>query len=158
MFKFFIKNQEGRSLAEILIVAFIVIVLATFAVGSISSYRNGQALKDASDDVVSLLNRAHSNTLAGDSQLSWGVHFTSSNMTLFSGSSYTNGASGNTVITLSSVVTLSSISLNGGGSDVIYNRLYGDTSNYGTITVQLSSDSTKTRTVTITKPGVVSAN
>ncbi len=156
--KKFLKNKKGISAIEILIAIATIGVLAAIAVGSISSYRNQQALKDTADDVVSLINRAHSNTLAGDSQLSWGVHFTSSAMTLFSGSSYSSGASGNVVVPISSAVTLSSISLNGAGSDIIFNRLYGDTNQYGTITVQLSSDATKTRTITITKPGVVSAN
>ena len=58
-------------------------------------------------------------------------------------------------MTLSFKVTIFSISLSGGGADVVFERLTGELDKSVTITITLVSDTSKTRVITIQLTGVV---
>ena len=154
------KYTQGFSVIEILAVIAILAILVAIAIPSLSNFRNQQVLKNTSDDIVSLLHQAYAQTNSSLNGTNYGVHFTSSTATLFTGSTYSSGASGNKVINFDSRVTLASgdIALNGGGSDVIFTRLSGDITNYGTLTIRLTSNNTQTKVINIYQTGNVSAN
>ena len=69
-----------------------------------------------------------------DSQ--WGVHFESNKYVLFKGSVYSAVDSYNEEITLPDVLTISAITFNGGGSEVVFSKITGETLNFGTTTIQ----------------------
>ena len=74
---------------------------------------------------------------------------------------FNNNDATNNVITLDSNITIPAsggINLNGAGSDVIFTRLTGDTTAYGTIIVRLASDATSQKTITINQTGSISSN
>jgi hypothetical protein len=87
------------------------------------------------------------------------VHFESNKVTLFVGEVYSSGASTNEVLTFNSIVSIpTSGGINiGGGSDVIFKRLTGDTIG-GTIIIQLVSNTAIKKTISISKTGLVSIN
>ena len=82
------------------------------------------------------------------------MHIGSTKITLFTGSVYSVGASTNQDFNLNSRDSIITISLTGGGSDVVFVRLSGETSQNGTITLS-SSALSQTKTITVYKTGVV---
>ncbi len=152
------SSSAGFALLQMIIVVVIIAVISTVVVYNLSAYRTSQALKNAEDDIASLLGQARAQTLSSQNSSQYGVHLQSTKAALFTGAAYSSGASTNKEIIFDTAVTLASISLSGGGADVVFNRLTGETSQYGTATVQLVSDSTKTKTITISKTGLISGN
>jgi prepilin-type N-terminal cleavage/methylation domain-containing protein len=151
------KKQKGFTFIELLISLAVTALLLAIIIPSFSKFRNEQALKAGTEDILSTINDARTRTLASYNSSVYGVHFTSSSVTLFTGSSYSSGSSTNEVKDLSLAVAIST-SLAGGTSDVVFDRLTGATSNYGTLTIQAVNDTSRTRTITISKTGVISAN
>lgn len=151
-------KQRAFTAIEILIVLAILAILSVTFFGSFSKFHTAQTLKVSSEGIVALLNDARSRTLSSENSMQYGVHFQSDKAVFFVGTTYSSSASTNISFDLDSNSTISSISLQGGGSDVLFNRLYGDTGTYGTITLQLTSDSTKQKIITIAKTGIVSLN
>lgn len=143
-------------MVEILISILILGILLTVTFFSLNSFRKAQALAASEGDMISVLEKAHENTLASINSTNYGVHFTSTQMTLFTGSTYASGTSTNVVTTFDSNVTLSGITLTGGGADVIFDRLVGTTSDYGTLVVSVAGNNSQAKTITITKTGLVS--
>lgn len=152
------SSPTGFTLIEILIVVVILGGILSTTIISLSKFHRAQVLRTTSEEIISLLNDARSRTFSSENSSQYGVHVTSSDATLYIGPTYTSGTSTNKVTTIDSLVSISSISLNGGVSDVLFNRLSGDTNGYGTITLQLVSDATKQKVITILKTGTVSVN
>jgi type II secretory pathway pseudopilin PulG len=156
-----IQHQKGISIVEIIIVIAITAMLIIVVLPTLSSFRNQQALRNTTEDVLSLLNEARSDTQGSLNGTNYSVYIQSTQATYFAGSTYTNGLSTNKVVTYDSRATVPAsggINLNGGGSIVTFNRLSGDTSTYGTIIIQLVSDATQQKTITISKTGFASSN
>lgn len=149
------KNLGGFTVLELLMVISIIAILATIVMLSFSSFRNSSALQTTSEDVISVLNKARNNTIASKDGYQYGVHFSANNMTLFRGTSFVSGDSTNEVSTFDPAIQVASTALAGGGSDVIFQKLTGKTDYYGTLTLQVISDSSKTAVISIEKTGVV---
>jgi prepilin-type N-terminal cleavage/methylation domain-containing protein len=153
-------TNKGITILELLVVLAIIGILAGIIMPSLSTFRKTQALRNTTEEVISLLNKARNDTLASLNSTNYSVRFEESRAVYFAGTSFTEGLSTNKVVTFSSLVTLPSgnISLNGGVTTVTFSRLTGDTTAYGTITLQQTSDSTAQKVITINKTGLVSAN
>ena len=104
--------------------------------------------------IVETLRLARSQTLASKNATQYGVHFSPSGITLFSGSSYVASASTNVVFLLHPGDTISSIAISSGGEDIIFDRLTGATADAGTVTVS-SPDSSLSKSVTIYGTGLI---
>jgi prepilin-type N-terminal cleavage/methylation domain-containing protein len=146
-------HNKGFTVVEILVVIMIMALLSVIVLSGFAGYRNAQSLKNDTDLVLAVLRQARTQTLASQGGTTYGVHFASSTITLFSGSSYVDGVASNDAYTLDTHTQLN-LALNGGSSDVIFKRLSGETDHYGTITVA-TTVSTSTRTITIFKTGLV---
>jgi len=147
---------KGLSLLEILIVIGILILLAGLGAGSLPLFKKTTDLNSSVENGVSLLLQARSKTLSSQEESQYGVRFESGRMTLFRGHVFSSGDPQNQESILPSSVEISDVLLNGGGSDVVFERLTGETIQYGTITFRLTSDTLKTRVITIGSTGVVS--
>jgi prepilin-type N-terminal cleavage/methylation domain-containing protein len=153
-------TNKGITMIEFIIVIAIIGVIAGIVMPSLSTFRRTQALRNATEEVVSLLNKARTDTLASLNSTNYSVRFESTRAVYFVGTVFTDGLSTNKVVSFGSLVTLppANISLNGGVTTVTFTRLTGDTTAYGTITLQQSSDATLQKIITINKTGLVSAN
>ncbi len=155
------KNSSGLSIVEIIVSVAILSLFATISLYSFFALSRRSALDTSATIVKSVLTEARSKTLAGESGTRYGVYFSSSSVTTFSGTSYTANASGNVVSPLQSGVTISNVSLAGGGAcsssscNIIFNRLTGETSLAGTSTVTLRGQDGATTSVTIFGTGIV---
>ncbi len=157
----YILKNKGITVIEIIIVISIIVALSAIILPSLSSFRRERSLDNATQDIISMLNKARNDTVSSLNSMAYGVHFESDKVTYFQGPTFNSIASSNVVLLLDPSVNIPStggINLGGGGSDVIFTRLTGDTVNYGTIILQLTSDATRQKTITISKTGAISSN
>jgi len=152
---FNMKISRGVTLVELLLVVFVAVILLTVIITPLSNFRDNKFLISAAEEVYSVLNEARSSTLTSKEDSQYGVHFESDKVVLFSGASYIANDDNNEETQVRNSVIVSSISLNGGGSDVLFQRLNGKTDNFGNITLQLIRNASSTRTINIEKTGVV---
>lgn len=150
-----LQKQKGFTITEVLIVLAILVVIVTIVVSAFSKFNNNQSLGGAVGEVTSTLNEARANTLASYDNSQYGVHFQSNKIVLFKGSIYSSSDTNNEDIILSSKISISNVSLAGGGNDIIFKRLTGKTDQNGTITLSLISDPTKIKTITIQGSGII---
>jgi len=153
------KTNNGITIIEILIAIAVISIISSIVVLNLSKFRNEQALKNTTIDIVSLLNKAKQNTLSSINSNSYGVHFETDKITLFVAPTYSSGTNTNEVSIFSTTVKIpTSGGINvGGGSDVIFERLTGETIG-GTIIVQQKSNVSRQKTITISKTGIISSN
>ena len=151
-------NKKGFTLIEIAIVLLITTILIAVVVNSFSKFRNEQALKSETEEIISSLQSARDRTLSSENSYQYGVHFTSSSITIFRGASYSSSDSNNIVKNVITGTTISTISITGGGANIIFDRLTASTNTDGTIVVQATDDTTRSRTITISKTGIISGN
>lgn len=149
--------MKGFSLLEIIIVIGILILLAALGTGSLLQFSKTTDLNSSVEAGVSLLLEARAKTLSSQEESQYGVHFESGKIVLFKGAAYSSSDPLNEETALPSSVETASISLNGGGSDVIFKKLTGETDQYGTITFRLKSNTASVRMLSILATGVVSA-
>lgn len=145
MFK---KDNKGITLLETLFALGIVFMLFAFGIKPFEAVRDRQILNNATEDVETLLQEARSNTLASVNASNYGVHFETDSATYFVGSYYSESDPDNKQIIFTDV-SITSVSLVGNGSSVVFNRITGDTNTNGTITLSLLNDPTKTKVITI---------
>lgn len=153
------NKNKGISLIEILGVISIMTIISAIVIINLSSFKRDQVLKNTAIDIVSMLNKAKQNTLSSINSNNYGVHFETNKITLFIAPTYTQGTSTNEVINFSGIVqipTFGGINV-GGGNDVIFERLTGETIG-GTIVIQETSNTSKRKTITIGKSGIISSN
>ncbi len=156
-----IPMNKAFTLIELLVVIAIVAILASITIPSFSGFRREQALRNTTEDLLSLLNQARSDTLGSLNGTNYSVYIQPDKATYFPGSVFSVSNPANTVVVFTSDVTIPAVTgvvLNGGGSTITFDRLTGDTSSYGTITIQLVSDPTRQKVITISKTGLISSN
>ena len=148
------KLKSGLSIVEFLVILSIIFLLSALVLNTFIDLRKYQSLKKDTEIIVEVLNQARSQTISSLGSTQYGVHMASSKVTLFSGSSYDPASTTNKDYPLSSTDTILTITLAGGGSDVIFQRLSGETLQDGTIVIS-SPTTSKTESVTIYKTGIV---
>lgn len=148
------KLTPGFTLLEILMVVAIMGILVTIIITSFSTLNKAQALDKSARQGASILNQARMLTLSSKEDSVYGVHFESSEITLFKGGSYSSNDPDNIISPLNSIVSITNINLSGGGVDVIFGRLTGNTNTPGTVTFSLDS-STATKTISVSGTGLI---
>jgi len=147
--------NTGFTLIEIIVVVAIMLIIASFILVSIKNFRENRVYKNTVQDVVSLLEEARGLTLASHEGGVFGVRFEAQQMIRFRGPSFNAGDTANKVVVLDPLLTFSSITFVPSGSNVVFEKLTGDASPYGTTTLQLVSTPTETTDIIISKSGIV---
>jgi Tfp pilus assembly protein FimT len=151
-----IKKMEGITLIEILVAIAVVAILATTVLPGFSKIKKMQILKSTTEDMVSAIGEARSETMASLDSSSYGVNFESNKITIFQGTSFSVDSIHNKVIDITPPATISSINLNNNGTSLYFNRLSGLPNTSGTITISMTGVDSKI--VTISATGSASAN
>lgn len=149
--------MRGFTFVELMLVVAIMLLVTATTVAGFYSYARGKALQSAERLVRSTLEDAHARTLGADKNLQYGVRLaTSTNtITLFEGDTYSAVDPNNIDTVLTSYVTIADVSLNGGGYDVVFDRLVGTTDTYGTISLLLATGDSATRTISVLRSGII---
>ncbi|HWC57509.1 MAG TPA: type II secretion system protein [Candidatus Paceibacterota bacterium] len=155
MHTFHSAHSHGFSLLEVVIALAIIGLLVSVVSVPFAKFRRTQALENSTNAVVAVLNDARTKTFGAYDDSAYSVHLDTTVATLFSGTTYAQGAAGNESAPYEYPVT-ATWSIQGGGSIISFNRLTGTTASYGTITLGLPDGTT--RTVTIGALGTITRN
>lgn len=147
--------MKGFTLIEIVITFAIIAVISVGVVSSFSKLKESQSLENTFNESIALINEARSKTLSSENALQYGVHFEESKTVLFSGAVYDANSPSNITSIISSLIEISSIALNGGGSEIIFQRLTGKTDKFGSITIRVKTNPSKTKTINVKSSGII---
>lgn len=129
------KASKGFSLVEMITVITILAILAVSSVSFLIGYQRDADVTATVDGVLATLRYAQSRSITAEGSTTWGVHFDTSGSphfyAMFLGPNY-GGATDITQTALIHNARFSNITINGGGNDVVFSRLTGATSLYGT--------------------------
>jgi Tfp pilus assembly protein FimT len=150
-------RRYGFTAIEFLVICSMLVILTGIVFTSFSSFKHSQALDNDIRLIITTLEEARAKTLASKDASQFGVRFSNSKFTLFKGSSFNASDPENQTFDLDTFNTITTISLTGGGSDVIFARLTGETTQSGTLTIS-SNKTSEARTITVYKTGIVETN
>jgi prepilin-type N-terminal cleavage/methylation domain-containing protein len=148
-------NKKGFTLLEILLVLALMSLLITVLYTSFSKINGNQALDKDAKQVAALIEDARSRTLFSKNDTQYGVHFETTQVTLFSGATYSSTSPSNELVKLNNLVNIYNINLTGGGSDMIFDRLTGNTSQPGVISFYLVTGTSSKAYLTVAGTGLV---
>jgi len=156
-----IKNRlkvhflSGFTMLETIIVIVIGAILLSVAFYSFSSLQNNSSIQKNVSQVKSLLEEARFSSVSEKSDYAYGLHLQSDRITSFRGLTYNATDTENTIQLLDGA-TIDNISLNGGGSDVIFNKITGSSDTFGTFRIKLIEDVNQNTTIRISRTGIIS--
>ncbi len=147
--------MKGISIIEIIIILAIISILLGIVIINLTSFREEQALNVAINESISYINDARSKTLSSKDFSQYGIHFEQTKITLFKGTSYSPSDQNNIDYIFSSLLEISNISLNGGGNEVIFQKITGKTDQFGPIIYRVKNNPSKLKTITIKSTGII---
>ena len=151
-----IKNNSGFTLIESLIVLGIFMLIAVIAIPAYRNFQKQADLINTTEAIINILRLTQSKTLTSEQASQWGVHFSSSEYTLFKGADYAlRNSSFDKNYTVPDLVEIHEISLEGSGSDVVFERITGQTNQFGSISLRLKSNVLETKTIVIELSGQI---
>lgn len=150
-----LSEKNGFSTGELLVSLFVVIILATIVLSALSLFRKKSDLNRTAEHTALLLSEARTKSLSSENASQYGVHIEPDKIVVFKGPAYNSADPENRITATPPTVTIS-WALNGAGQDILFKRLIGETDQYGTITIQLTSDMTQSRIITLSSTGIAS--
>lgn len=149
--------MRGITFIELLMVVGILIVLGAVAIPTIFDFQKESALNDSAREIISTLELARSKTLASEGAERWGVYFTTSTSpeqyTLFRGEDFfSRTTSSDEVSKVSLTLEFSEINF-GGEQEIVFDRITGETSQTGRVSLRLKDKPSKVRTIYVESSG-----
>ena len=152
-----IHDAHGFTLMEIMIVVSISALLLLTSGVLFSTTIGRNQTENVAQDIVSTLRRSQWQSMNGHDDEVWGVHFESDAFTLFQGATYSVSHPENVVTDLPNDITISTVTINGGGTDIVFTSDFGDTDDYGSVLVE-QGHSEEERTIVVNAVGMVDVN
>jgi prepilin-type N-terminal cleavage/methylation domain-containing protein len=151
-------SQRGFTALEILIVIAILGILVAVIFPPLINFRRSSVLNVETQEMVTLINKARLSSMSSKGDVQYGVHFATTSITIFQGATYVFGATGNEEHVFDptvSIGTAGSIVVNGGGTDVLFQRITGATDQNATTTLSVVANTSASSTVVVRSSGVV---
>ncbi len=147
------NSPRGFTVLEILIVISILGILMAVVVPSFTTFRSNSILNTETQEILTIVNKARISSMSSRGDLQYGIRFEATRIVLFS-VPYSEGASTNEVHIFNPALTLSPITINGGGSDVLFIKFIGSTNQNATTTLSIIGSTSASSTVIIRPSGV----
>lgn len=147
-------RDHGLTLVEMMVVIAVIVLVTSISLQVFSRFIVAEKLDKSAGRVRGLLEEARYLTLSSKYDSDYGVRLESGRAVLFRGSSYAS-SSDNIVISFPGNVQISTTTLSGGGSDVVFERLTGFALHYGTTSLILANEPERTKAVVIHRTGLV---
>jgi len=149
----------GITLVELLVIVGILIILTAIATPTLRYFQRESELVNSSEEIINTLRLAQNKTLASEGASQYGVYFdnlTSPHQyTLFKGKNYSSRDTlFDEIHKLPESVEIYEINL-AGGKEVIFERIFGITSQSGNASLRLKETPTKSRTIFVQASGQV---
>lgn len=156
--KFFLHphHQRGITILEIIVVISIITLMSVIIYAPFNDFRAQKTLDASVEKILSAFSQAHLDTISSKNNNQYGVHIAAGEVVYYIGPTYATGTATNLVFTLHPAIEIYNISLNGGGSDVLYQRLTGSTDQNGTFRVRPKGRLDTVATITINRTGATS--
>lgn len=152
-----IKNK-GFTLLEVMVALSILVLISVFLVSPLMSFYRRIVFNNTVENILSTLEEARKSTLSSYKSSQYGVHFESNRMVFYKGNMFVEPNPDNVETTLNNLVEIYSIIISGGGSDILFDRLTGETSNGAQLSVRLVNNPAVDRTITVYASGLVENN
>lgn len=149
------NHNKGFTFIEITISILVLSIIGLLGIYAFLNTRNNKTLDIVSNNLVSTLEKAKSEALAGKDGLAYGVYVASTSFVYFSGSTYNPSDTQNRYTAIDSGWRLATTS-SSGGSEFVFRRLSGNPTATGTITIINLSNTSQQRKVTIGQTGNIS--
>lgn len=149
------KENFGFTFFELLIVIGVLAILTVMAFPAFQLFRGESDLNETAEESINSLRLAQNKTLASEGASNYGVHFESDKFVLFKGVNYDSLAPDNDVHNLRKPLEIYAINLAGGGSKIVFDRVVGTTAQFGSVSLRLKADTSKTRTIYIKNSGQI---
>lgn len=149
-------GPAGFTFLEVVLVLGILGTLSALLIPVSRQFHLGSLLDAEAQALASDLVRARSSAVAGIADTDHGVHVDASptdQWVLFRGASYAPGAPSNETHPLPASLDITSVTLAGGGTDVVFRERRGTTASAGSVVLRAPSG--ETRTVSVNAEGVV---
>lgn len=152
------NSKDGFTLIEILIVVGVFAILGAIVTYGFYSFFRTSEMKTAVDVVQAELRDARAKTIAAAGDSRHGVHFESDRVVVFAGAAYSASDPNNEIEVMPPGITIGTIALNGGGAEVIFDRLSGNTAQYGSVTLSHVSHDVPDKIISISAAGMIDVN
>ncbi|MCR4322753.1 MAG: prepilin-type N-terminal cleavage/methylation domain-containing protein [Candidatus Azambacteria bacterium] len=146
-------SERGFTLIEIIIAIGVMAIISTTLFIGFSTATESAELKTSAFKIVDALQFARTRTIASLASSSYGIHFEQTYYVLFRGVTYSALDPDNILYPLPSSVEIVSVTLAGGGSDVVFDRITGKTAHNGTVSVRVVANPTKVKIIEIAAAG-----
>lgn len=140
------------TLGEILVSLAIVVIMASLSVSAFSNLRSSSLVQSASQEILSQMRFARSQSVESLGNSLYGVHIDATSTALFTGPLYQSGASSNVLLILPIGITASATP-----PDFVFQKISGNTTS-GTIEVYVSSNPSFSKTISVGSTGLAEIN
>ena len=147
--------KRGFSIVEILLVIGIMAIVATIIIFSFSTLNQNYILEGAAQSATALFKDARSRTLSAKGNFQYGIHIASTSITLFPGSVFVSGNPSNEILTFPQSVAIGTTTLSGVDFDIVFSRLKGIPSQFGTTSVYLLNNPSKYKNILVRESGLI---
>lgn len=152
-------SNKSFTLTELIVIIGILVILTAISISVFRFFQRESDLNNSTEEIINTLRLAQSKTLASEAASQYGLYFDTfvspHQYILFKGSDFaTRDTSFDEIYELPDTVEIYEINL-GGGKEVVFNRLTGETNQPGNVALRLKTDSTKNRIIYIEDYGQV---
>lgn len=145
--------KAGFTLIEVLVVIAIILIISSVVVVRRDGFNSKIDLENTVMSIDSKIKLARSRSISAFNGESHGIHFDSDQIVIFQGDVYIEGDSTNEAFVFSEKNEINIINLTGGGDDLVFKRLTGETENFGNIGISVIGSPSYSRQILINSDG-----